>query len=394
MMATEAQRLIGISLAKIAQSRCGRGGVSLHKNLLVATVLQKARFIFMEEAYHMVHGHYLQANKFLEPEVDTRHDEDDFDDSGIDDIFNTTASSLSKDTTTTSSSSGSADDEDEEEESSCDKENSPPADISVDGGLTYFDLDVNRIQRQTTTTTSSSSTSTSSTATAPISLAMDTTIQNLSTNNNKRRREVTELETEEAVLSILPKRIKSDSSSSSSSSSSSGDESDTDNVFTDDDCSTSPVFAASILSENISREFDELNNNNIISNSGNSLDADAIIAAATAPFNTTTTTTISATLNNNNNNSTTEVLSDIVPSGQDELTTATAGTGPTNTNTLPADDDSPSMEGIDRITSLVSIFSFGNLTRSVSTPDLCSAQAKDNLQTEGLQQRTFLAMTV
>lgn len=44
MMATEAQRLISISLAKIASSRCVRGGVSLHKNLLVATVLQKARY--------------------------------------------------------------------------------------------------------------------------------------------------------------------------------------------------------------------------------------------------------------------------------------------------------------------------------------------------------------
>uniref|UniRef100_A0A182SLI0 Uncharacterized protein n=1 Tax=Anopheles maculatus TaxID=74869 RepID=A0A182SLI0_9DIPT len=59
----EAQRLIGISLAKIAQSRVCRGGVSLHKNLLVATVLQKARYIFMEEAYHIVHGHYLQQQQ-------------------------------------------------------------------------------------------------------------------------------------------------------------------------------------------------------------------------------------------------------------------------------------------------------------------------------------------
>jgi hypothetical protein len=64
---------------------------------------------------------------------------------------------------------------------------------------------------------------------------------------------------------------------------------------------------------------------------------------------------------------------------------------------------------IDRITSLVSIFSFGNLTgnaaadmsagtgigkltRSVSTPDLCSAQAKEGVDV--LQQRPFLAMTV
>ncbi|XP_050094962.1 mushroom body large-type Kenyon cell-specific protein 1-like [Anopheles aquasalis] len=59
----EAQRLIGISLAKIAQARVCRGGVSLHKNLLVATVLQKARYIFMEEAYHIVHGHYLQQQQ-------------------------------------------------------------------------------------------------------------------------------------------------------------------------------------------------------------------------------------------------------------------------------------------------------------------------------------------
>lgn len=61
-MAAEAQRLISISLAKIAASRCVRGGVSLHKNLLVATVLQKARYIFMEEAFQMLHGHYMNQN--------------------------------------------------------------------------------------------------------------------------------------------------------------------------------------------------------------------------------------------------------------------------------------------------------------------------------------------
>lgn len=55
-MASEAQRLIGVSLTKIAQSKTHRGGISLHKNLLVATVLQKARYIFMEEAYNiMIH---------------------------------------------------------------------------------------------------------------------------------------------------------------------------------------------------------------------------------------------------------------------------------------------------------------------------------------------------
>lgn len=75
IMETEAQRLISISLTKIASSRCVRGGISLHKNLLVATVLQKARYIFMEEAFHMVHGHYInQANsKFIQ---ELRHEKD------------------------------------------------------------------------------------------------------------------------------------------------------------------------------------------------------------------------------------------------------------------------------------------------------------------------------
>lgn len=301
-MATEAQRLIGISLAKIAQSRCGRGGVSLHKNLLVATVLQKARFIFMEEAYHMVHGHYLQAtNKFLEPEIDPApsvEDDDLVDDTELDDIFNAPVSSIGKD--------------EDSEEAACDKENNPPqpptspssTGSSIDAGLTYFDLDINRIQQRST---------------EPVAAS------------NKRRREISEHETEEAVLSILPKRIRaaepvvSSSATTTISSSDTSDDSDTDSLFNEDD------FAATSLSEHVAREFEELNNNN------------------------------NSTSNNNN----------------------------TTTTEEPIQTAAPAMEGIDRITSLVSIFSFGNLSRSVSTPDLCSAQAKDESP-----QRTYLAMTV
>lgn len=62
-MAMEAQHLIDISLAKITQARFSRGGVSLHKNLLVATVLQKAKFMFMEEISHMVHHYYPRRKK-------------------------------------------------------------------------------------------------------------------------------------------------------------------------------------------------------------------------------------------------------------------------------------------------------------------------------------------
>lgn len=306
-MATEAQRLIGISLAKIAQSRCCRGGVSLHKNLLVATVLQKARFIFMEEAYHVVHGHYLQANKFLEPDIDVRDSETDqgIDDCELDDILDGPSSSIGKD------------EDSEDSEELCDKENSPPDTSSV-SGLTYLDLDVNKIQRSTTTQANNNS-----------------NFSNESS-NNKRRREISEWETEEAVLSILPKKIKSESVSSDCS-----DDSDTDSIYNDDDSVFLSNEAATNLSMNVSRQLEDEVNNNINNN------------------------------NNNNNN---------------------------NTNVASNEDDTlqngPSMEGIDRITSLVSIFSFGNLTRSVSTPDLCSAQAKDSNSESSISQRTYLAMTV
>ncbi|XP_063695517.1 probable serine/threonine-protein kinase fhkE [Culicoides brevitarsis] len=321
-MATEAQRLIGISLAKIAQSRCGRGGVSLHKNLLVATVLQKARFIFMEEAYHMVHGHYLQANKFLEPDIDIQDDpvqnDDNIDESELDDIFDSPASSIGKDT-------DSADFAEEICENN--KENSPPTTEATpnvnNSNLVYLDLDKHiqkASQEQAAATTN------------------DTTNSNNTNNNNKRRREISEWETEEAVLSILPKKIKSDVTTEQTTTS-------IDDIFLSDreDDNT----AAINLSVNVSRELelDELNNN--VNNNNNNLVS-----------------------NNNVNNST-------QPS----------------TNNL---ENGPSMEGIDRITSLVSIFSFGNLTRSVSTPDLCSAQAtKDSCSTESsISQRTYLAMTV
>lgn len=84
------------------------------------------------------------------------------------------------------------------------------------------------------------------------------------------------------------------------------------------------------------------------------------------------------------------LLSDIVSKEVEEA----QKTITTTTNNVPGS----AME-IDRITSLVSIFSFSmggdnnnKLNRSVSTPDLCSAQAKDC--PDSIQQRPFLAMTV
>lgn len=283
-MATEAQRLIGISLSKIAQSRAHRGGVSLHKNLLVATVLQKARYIFMEEAYHMVH--YNVPIPAPSPPVRKQHEALEAltaEETGIEPI--TLTEDAAQETTPAESALDFL--------QPCvrctetDKENLPPTYQS--GELTYLDLDKtpNNVLKE-------------------------------KSNCLKRRRAVAEWETEEAVLSILPKRSRSD------------EESD-DSVFLDD---------ASLLSDCVAREV--------------------------------------------------------------EAERAAAATVATTTATQEENSPSSAME-IDRITSLVSIFSFGSLagstgdnlgklSRSVSTPDLCSAQAKDTGDT--IQQRPFLAMTV
>lgn len=60
---TEAQRLIAMSLGKIAMSRQQRGGINLHKNLLVASVLHKARTTYMMDNFQT-----LLANKRAQAE--------------------------------------------------------------------------------------------------------------------------------------------------------------------------------------------------------------------------------------------------------------------------------------------------------------------------------------
>lgn len=51
MAVEQAQRLIAMSLGKIAASRSQRGGANLHKSLLVSTVLHKARTTIMMESF-------------------------------------------------------------------------------------------------------------------------------------------------------------------------------------------------------------------------------------------------------------------------------------------------------------------------------------------------------
>lgn len=290
----EAQRLIGISLAKIAQSRVCRGGVSLHKNLLVATVLQKARYIFMEEAYHIVHGHYLQQNKCMELEMEKQRNAAAAAAAAAAASVNNVDDESCSESEDSDESESYASSENNDESDNEDKENSPPSLTDERGdedssSVSYFDLDVKKVEKTS------------------------------SENSNKRRREATEWETEEAIQSILPKRLKTDSESSADENSKTSQES-ADATSNAEACS---------LAESVN----------------NQLEAE-------------------------------------------DLSCRQADGTLTHT---------PSVESIDRITSLVSIFSFGNLSRSVSTPDFCAAQAKDTDSTlTQLQhtQRGYLTMTV
>jgi len=63
MGSSEAQRLIALSLGKIAMSRQQRGGINLHRNLLVASVLHKARTTYMMDNFQT-----LIANKKAQAE--------------------------------------------------------------------------------------------------------------------------------------------------------------------------------------------------------------------------------------------------------------------------------------------------------------------------------------
>lgn len=396
VMATEAQRLISISLAKIAASRCVRGGVSLHKNLLVATVLQKARYIFMEEAFHMVHGTYLnQANsKFIQQLRDQERIEDELrqcergdldddddasthsvapslDDSDLD-IFSTPISSnenlnfLNESTTNASSHSTALTSSREHQLlnkfSTCSKENSnssltstsssaasPSSSSTTD--LIYLDLDINNRVK-------------------PQDIDMDDCCSNgtnsSSISGQKRRHCDADFETEEAILSILPKskQIKLNNN-------------DEDLCVVDhpiDVVSTNQLqlnhqSTSDIISTDNCLSLDFLSSDLSLTSSPPHLieqpTATAIGSNTMAPLDMSTTS--SSSINNSNS---------------------------TTTNTAVAA-SSTSASSIDRITSLVSIFNFGNLQRSVSAPDLCSTSTSvESSCCTNLNTQHQIAMTV
>jgi len=150
-MSSNAQRLISISLSKLG-SRTQKGSFSLHKNLLVATVLQKARYAFMEETFQLMTS--VQEGELLTP-VDEVEPEFEY----MSDFVESAAARIAE---------------------CCDKEN------MCEQSVTYLDLDTNKSTR-------------------------DVLVSTENREQRKRRRTVSETETEEAVLSILPKRHRSES---------------------------------------------------------------------------------------------------------------------------------------------------------------------------------------
>lgn len=327
-MAMEAQRLISISLAKIAASRCVRGGVSLHKNLLVATVLQKARYIFMEEAFHTLHGHYInQANsKFIQQlryqeqlenqlrqqqHQQDKHFNDDGDEStSLDDseldIFSSSNESLNFLNSSESENKGNP----------SLAHTSPPSSSSSSDPLIYLDLDVNRTKND----------------------------QNNSISGQKRRLSSDEYDSDDSLMSIFPtknKQIKFSNDSDNNNSSSS-------------DITTDNCLSLDFLSNDLSLTSDDHQNGD----------------------------------------------DDNSPTHRMKPTTATANVTMApldmSNNTSASPSSQPSSSSIDRITSLVSIFNFGNLQRSVSTPDLCSSSSNHHSTVEksccNLQRQ--IAMTV
>uniref|UniRef100_A0A8D8XS66 Immediate early response gene 5-like protein n=1 Tax=Cacopsylla melanoneura TaxID=428564 RepID=A0A8D8XS66_9HEMI len=301
-MASDAQKLISLSLTKIAQSRSQRKGLSLHKNLLVATVLQKARYIFMEEAYNMIHGPLSNPSDLTSPNpepVDNDNTSAFNDEVDLIALTEEENNNCSNDNDSSSSSSSS---ENVPSSSNSDIFNIPSVTDSCSSNSTSSSLNFSENFNSSSHCTVEDKENLEPTTYLDLDKDTDNIIlKERSTSptksNLKRKRIIAEWETEEAVLSILPKKHRSTSDLD-------------DSVFLDE---------ATLLS----------------------------------------------------------------PTSSDEES-----------------DEGSAME-IDRITSLVSIFSFGGLggptsesnklTRSSSTPDLCSAQAKDQ---HDLQQRHFLAMTV
>ena len=347
-MATEAQRLISISLAKIATSRCVRGGISLHKNLLVATVLQKARYIFMEEAFHMVHGHYInQANSKLiqglrhekhkerhlrqNDSVNERNDSVSFNDSELDFFTNNIDSNENLNFLNDSN----CKDTENIEDHSCDTNNEKSHLCNSQDSLTKTSLE---------------------------KVHLDVKSKTSEICNRKRCNADFDTNVDSSLLPPKIKRIKIDSNKTMSNLNENENE-----KFKISTKQTKNYYY------NINNNLKRITNSSTINNESSSNKR----ASLDFPSNN-----LSSSNNNHSRNNSLNVM--MTPLDMSYSTS-------TNKTNLPI---SPISSSIDRITSLVSIFNFGNLQRSVSAPDLCSSSSHHcPVDCCNLQQRQ-IAMSV
>lgn len=98
---SEVQRIIGLSLSKIQMGRNQRGGLPLHKNLLVATVLNKARDVYMQETMYMNYR-LMACGQFNQEEHEDIEDDDtpdaeDYEEDSESDVEDDNDTSASKD---------------------------------------------------------------------------------------------------------------------------------------------------------------------------------------------------------------------------------------------------------------------------------------------------------
>ncbi|XP_053549673.1 immediate early response gene 5 protein [Bombina bombina] len=63
----EAHRIVSISLGKIYHSRVQRGGIKLHKNLMVSLVLRSAQQVYLSQGVEELHQEYAAAGQPLYP---------------------------------------------------------------------------------------------------------------------------------------------------------------------------------------------------------------------------------------------------------------------------------------------------------------------------------------
>lgn len=169
----EAQKLITVSIGKINASRVTRSGASLHRSLLVASVLHKARNVYLEEereraARYCPPSPELTVTPVCHQPQDIRVNNDDSDNRICDDM------------------------------------------CREDEVITPDNSDENRLPRAEAYTENVTNTTNTTTTVTAVTNTCTSTTSSSSNSRIRKRRRVSDQETAAAISSILPKRLRSE----------------------------------------------------------------------------------------------------------------------------------------------------------------------------------------